>query len=154
MFHTCFISRPMAGYRHFGDHLSMVQPANFRIGRINRTRLKNDAMSFLPASLRRDDGQAVDRHRGLDRAEFFGSAESRVLAWARRPQAAALVAQLGRKRSWQDSRPRGRPTGQTPETTMIDKARPARRTGPAAQGGHLEQANREAPRIGALCAAH
>jgi site-specific DNA recombinase len=32
--------------------------------------------------------------RGVIVAEFFDSGESRVLPWARRPQAAALVAQL------------------------------------------------------------
>jgi site-specific DNA recombinase len=42
----------------------------------------------------REQAEALVRGHGVIAAEFFDVAESRTVAWARRPRAAALVAQL------------------------------------------------------------
>src|SRR5215475_6328648 len=42
----------------------------------------------------REQAEALVRGRGRVVAEFFDEGESRTVAWGRRPQAAALVAQL------------------------------------------------------------
>jgi site-specific DNA recombinase len=50
-----------------------------------------------PASSRarqREQARALVRGHGIIVAEFFDAGESRSMAWASRPQAAALVAQL------------------------------------------------------------
>jgi site-specific DNA recombinase len=47
-----------------------------------------------PLSRQREQAEALVRGHGSIVAEFFDTGQSRVVAWARRPQAAALVAVL------------------------------------------------------------
>ena len=60
-------------------------------GRVSTEDWQDPVMS---RARQRDQAEALIIGRGVIVAEFFDAGQSRAVAWARRPQAAALVAQL------------------------------------------------------------
>jgi DNA invertase Pin-like site-specific DNA recombinase len=83
----------------------------------------------------REQAEALVRGHGQIVAEFFDVGQTRKLAWACRPQSAALVAQLADPdRGW-DAIVIGETSGRSTESVRVDGAAARARRHPAAVAG-------------------
>jgi DNA invertase Pin-like site-specific DNA recombinase len=69
-------------------------PAGVRFAFYGRVSTEDWQDPVMSRARQRDQSEALVRGHGMIVAEFFDAGQSRTVAWGRRPQAAALVAQL------------------------------------------------------------